>query len=81
MYLTPEEVRLLHALMMGHVIGQIKSGELEPWESKLLTNMGKASARAVKTEPAHRQTTSEPSLKRNPGNGSELEAVGAPALS
>lgn len=50
LYVTPDEVRLLHDLMMGHVAIRIESRKLEPWESHLLTKMGKASARAAKVE-------------------------------
>ena len=42
LWFLPEELTLLHTLVMDHVGRRIADRELEPWEAKLLAKLGRS---------------------------------------
>lgn len=42
LWFAPQEIELLHALLLDHVYKCIASKDLEPWEAKLLAKVGKS---------------------------------------
>lgn len=42
LWFLPEELNLLHTLVLDHVGRRIADRELEPWEAKLLAKLGRS---------------------------------------
>lgn len=55
LWFLPEELNLLHALLLNHVYHSIANQDLEPWEAKLLAKVGKSCNKCATSLPGEGQ--------------------------